>query len=280
MPRKIPTVLTWLDIRELCSFPSASTFRSNLDGPVKRKPFFMPDGTELCLCLEDGRFLHYRFEGHFLLWSDGEEFHEEKYECFRLREDVTFLHHLRTAESPYSAATLILDGSSSSVTFVEMNLGTVYANREVARTIHFGTFTFGEKPDKAASVCAHHLTDRLTGVVIDWKYSPSARIHEMYENRTCCAFVSPVPEDIPEWADFFTTFNPSQYVEFGRNLWLVSFCALGQSGVTVNQLMDLSDMTCVGSFFGIDSSDRLRSYTYGGVGAFADVAFVGEYAIE
>ena len=47
-----------------------------------------------------------------------------------------------------------------------------------------------------------------------------------------------------------------------------------------DMLMDLEHMTGVGSVFGIDNKDSLRSYTFGGRGAYADVAFVGHYTVE
>jgi hypothetical protein len=153
-------------------------------------------------------------------------------------------------------------------------LGTVYSNRDVCRKVLFGAL------ENANVIRRHEMTDELTGKVIDWKFAPGVVIHQLYENRSCCAFVSPPPAAAPDWAVFFSTFNPTQYVKIRDNLYLLSFYAPGSSGMEVSMLMDLNAMAQVGAAFGIDPSDTLRSYTFGGVGAWADPAFIGRYNIE
>lgn len=175
---------------------------------------------------------------------------------------------------PYAAATIVIDLPNASVTYVDMALGTVKSNRDVLRTVRFGTI------GDAAADCVHALTDELTGVVMDWKFAEGAIIHQMYENWSCCEFVSPPPVDALEWREFFLTFNPTKYVKIQDKLYLISFFAPGSSGAAADMLMDLNTMTCVGSFFGIDNQDTLRSYTFGGRGAYADVAFIGRYTVE
>lgn len=275
MPRIVPTVLTMRDIRKLCGTASAAACaQSCLSSALRPAMDFSLAGQELRFFLDNGQALTYRFDRQQLAWSSGGAFHEEYAECFSAgREGLYFVHHMKTDAVPYSAATLVIDLPHASVTYVDMTLGTVKSNRDVQRTVRFGTIG-------GAAACAHALTDELTGVVIDWMFAEDAIIHQMYENWSCCVFVSPPPAAMLEWSGFFLTFNPTKYVRVQDQLYLISFCAPGSTGAEADMLMDLNTMTCVGSFFGIDYQDALRSYTFGGRGAYAEPAFIGRYTVE
>ena len=271
MPRILPTVLTKTDIRKICLSPSTtagvlSEMRPRHTELLNRKSF--------CFEFSNGINLWYRFGKECLEWSqDGRTFYEEYAECLEsTRQNVFLVHHLRTHENPYSAVTLVIDTAESLITLVDDRLGTIHSNRDVCRKVEFGCFD--------GAVPGHVLTKELTGVVIDWKIADSVIIHQMYENESCCAFVSPPPPTAPEWKEFFITFNPTKYVKLRDKLYLISFTAPGSSGIEANMLMDLDSMTQVGSLFGIDLADTLRSYTFGGYGSYAEVAFVGRYTVE
>lgn len=275
MPRIVPTVLTRRDIQRICSSAAPDSYaRSGLISPLRPEMDTSLAGRELSFSFEDGSTLTCRFGRQRVQWSSGGAFREEYAELFRAdREGVYLVHHLKTDVVPYSAETLVIDLPHGSVTCVDMTLGTIKSNRDVQRTVRFGRIG-------SAAVCVHALTDELTGVVMDWLYAEGTAIHQMYENRSCCSFVSPVPTAAAEWGGFFLTFNPTKYVKLQDRLYLISFCAPGSTGAAANMLMDLNTMTCIGSFFGIDYQDALRSYTFGGRGAYAGVAFTGRYTVE
>ena len=275
MPRFVPTVLTMADMRKICWSPCPESYAAA--GPFcELRPHFTTrlEGKNFCFKFQDDSTLWYRFGRGFLEWSnDGQFFHEEYAECLESRRrDIFLIHHLRTHENPCSAVTLVIDIAKSLVTLVACKFGTIHANRDVSRKVIFGAYN-GAAP-------GHTLTDELTGVVIDWKFADNVIIHQMYENVTCCAFVSPPPAAAPEWKEFFITFNPTKYVKLREKLYLISFCAPGSSGMEASMLMDLRSMTQIGAMFGIDTADTLRSYSFGGHGAYAGVAFIGRYTVE
>lgn len=276
--RQIPTFLTTFDLRKICSAASADTYtKSNLISYLRPRLSDALAGREFTFSFEDGSKLCYRFGKHYLEWSDGGAFNEEYAECLEsARKNVFLVHHLKTDTLPYKAATLVIDPDRASVTLVDMKFGTKHSNRDVNRTVKMGVI-LGEG---APAASAHALTEDFTGVVMDWKYADDVRMHHMYENRSFCAFVSPPPPSVPEWKEFFITFNPTKYVKLADKLYLLSFCAPGSSGMEASMLIDMETMTCVGSVFGIDMEDALRCYTFGGKGAFADVGFVGNYTVQ
>ena len=277
MPRQVPTVLTMADLRSICDAPRPDSYA--VSGVISAlRPVFSQSlqDSSLCFSLDSGEKRWYRFGETGLSYSaDGLQFHKEYAECLEsTAAGVYLIHHLRTDVNPCAAVTVVFDSKAGLVTLIEDRLGTVYANRDVCRNVQFGAL---EGVDTAHR---HALTDELTGKVIDWKYAPGVVIHQLYENRSCCAFVSPPPAAAPDWKVFYATFNPTKYVKIRDGLYLLSLYAPGSSGMEVSMLMDLHAMRQVGAAFGIDLTDTLRSYTFGAAGAWADPAFVGRYTIE
>jgi hypothetical protein len=277
LPRNIPTVLTMADLGAICNHPPVSSYNvSGVISPLRPRFTSKLQGKAVCFSLDDGSKRWYKFERDALSFStDGENFQQEYAESLESTVSGVFLiHHLHTDVVPCAASTLMLDTETALVTLVSDTLGTVYSNRDVNRKVLFGTLegASGKEP--------HALTDDLTGRVIDWKYAQNVIVHQMYENRSCCAFVSPPPAAAPDWRVYFATFNPTKYVKIRKNLYLVSFYAPGSSGMEVTMLMDLDAMAQIGAAFGVDMTDTLRSYTFGGVGAWAEAAFRGRFTVE
>ena len=276
MARKIPKLLTRSDVIKICIVTSPASYscsalisplRPEFDKSLCGRTFtFSFEGDEKRIC---------RFEQQAVLWGCCEESLREEYaEWFKFPNgEIYFVHHLKTNELPYEAVSFVLDLEKMSVTYIEMKLGTVHSNRDVQRTVKLGTVDGGE-------CCKHEITNDLTGKVIDWKFADGVMMHHMYENISCSEFVSPSPTGPYEWDDFFYTFNPTKYIKVGEKLYLINFYAPGASGCAADMLMDLEKMTCVGAFFGIDSKEIFKSYTFGGKGAYADVAFLGRYTVE
>ena len=276
MPRWTPTVLTYADMKNLC-YEAQLKGNYNQSGLISLlRPGFSDDfdGKKIEMHFEDGKTLCCRFSAREVYWAEnGGPEHREHAEILPGSEDVYLIHFMRTHVVPFEAATLIIDCKTCLVTWIHDELGTIHANRDVERTVRFGWI--GERPEKL-----HCLDDGMVGSVIDWKFADHVIVHSMYESSNCCAFVSPAPPSVPEWAGFFTTFNPSKYVRIRENYFAISFRAPGTTGMEVTMLMDLCRLKAVGSVFGVDDKDQLRSYTFGAQGAFADVGFVGRYAIE
>lgn len=277
LPRTIPTVLTTFDLQRICLNPQPALYAAAGAAGAQRPDFTARlNGRELCFAMDDGRKLWYAFHGdHLSVGGESAVRREEYAECLAsAAEGVYLIHHLNTGSDPCGASTLVYDEKTGLATLVSDTFNTVWADRDVNRTVTFGAL------DGVGTKERHACTDRLTGTVIDWKYAEGMIIHQLYENRSCCAFVSPPPEAAPEWSVFFSTFNPTKYVQIRENLLLLSFYAPGSSGMEVSALMDLDTMTQVGAVFGIDMTDALRSYTFGANGAWAEVAFVGRYTVE
>jgi len=277
LPRIVPTVFTMTDMHTACYAVHPSSYA--VSGAISAlRPVFTSklQGRQICLTLENGEEHWYQFEGESLSLSfDGENYRKVYAECIESAvQGVFMIHYLNTEIVPYSAATMVFDERSGLVTLVSDTLGTVNSNRDVCRKVTFGALKGTNTKER------HALTDDMTGKVIDWKYADGVIIHQLYENRSCCAFVSPPPEAASDWKDFFSTFNPTKYVKISENLYLLSFYAPGSSGMEVSMLMDLSSMTQIGAAFGIDDKDILRSYTFGGIGAWAEPAFRGRYTVE
>lgn len=274
MARKVPTVLTMWDLRKICYEAEPCTYAtSTAIGPLKPRPSYDLTGLELHFIFED-ESRDYRFERERLFWSrDGQHWYEEFPEYLAsTAKPVYLIHHLLSERDIKGASTLIVDLEKEAVTLIDMKIGTILSNRDVDRRILFGKFHNG--------VISHQLTNDLSGKSMDWMLTENFKIHQLYENWSCCAFVSPPPEEVPEWRDFFFTFNPTKYVRLRENLYLISFLAPGASGMEGCMLMDLKAMRAVGSVFGIDRQDILKSYTFGAQGAFAPVGFSGKYMVE
>jgi hypothetical protein len=278
MPRRVPTVLTMCDIREICAKASPATLAQS--GVISHlRPAFTGKlrGTALLCTLDSGAVLEVRFSpsGNELAWhhKDG-PWQEETCECLESSaEGVYLVHYLRSDTMPYGAVTLIVDKKSALVTIVEDQIGTALSNRDVKRTVEHGYIGDTDPLHR------HTKTDELVGVILDWRFADDVVIHAMYETIQCCAFVSPPPASAPDWYDFFITFNPTRYRKVADKLYLVSFYAPGNSGMEATMLMDLNHMQAVGAVFGIDHTDTLRSYTFGAKGAYAPIGFIGSYTI-
>ena len=278
MARDLPTWLTLYDLKNICL--NARKDRCRKSGLVSElRPPFSHDleGRHITLAFDDESRISYEFYRNYLVFSkEGVSTEEEAEILPSKRPNIYLVHHLRTNIIPWQAVTLILDFNQASATMLDLKFGTIHSNRDVCRMVRFARI---EGQNDAPSSCIHAFTEDLTGVVMDWRFSPDICIHQMYENVSCCAFVSPVPQTCPEWAGFFTTFNPTRYVRLDEKLYLISFCAPGSTGIEADMLMDLETMTCVGSAFGINMKDELCFYTFGGKGAYAEVGFRGQYAV-
>lgn len=275
MARRIPTLLTAYDIRRICLDSTEKTLEECFISKKSYNRFDLSGLGSACeLVFENGEKTHYRFGRDYLEWStDGSHFHEEKAACTIVEDRYVFLHHMFTDRLPYSAATIVIDLKKEYAVCIDMQLGNIHSDRDVNRAVRYAGLN-------RACPAMDLLTDEMTGVIVDWKYEEDCRIHSMYENRSCSEFVSYIPEKMPEWEDFFYNFNPTKYVKLDEKTYLISFYAPGMSGVCVNQLMNLDTMKCIGSFWGIDFSDKLRSYMFDGYGAYAETAFVGRYTVD
>ena len=278
MARDLPTWLTLCDLEKICMNARRDQFRKS--GLISSlRPNFSHDlaGKSVDLIFEDESRISYQFHRDHLVFSQGDTSTEEEMEILpSARPNVYLVHHLRTDIIPWQAVTLVLDFDRKSATMLDLKFGTIHSNRDVCRTVRFAGIA-GQSSD--SSSCAHAFTEDLTGVVMDWRFTPEICIHQMYENISCCAFVSPVPDAAPEWSGFFTTFNPTRYIRLADRLYFISFCAPGSTGLEADMLMDLDSMTCTGSAFGIDWMDKLCFYTFGGIGACAEVGFRGQYTV-
>ena len=276
MPYKRTTQFTMHDLKALCFSAREDDYTRD---PVisDLRPRFTKKLREKLFSLEftDGGKLFYRFDRFGLSWSeDGESWEEEKAECLEsTRGGVYLVRHLRTHVTPFEAVTLVLDENTGSAVLVHDAFGKASGTRDVRRTVRIGWF--GEKPDLLPA-----FSDELVGKVIDWKFADEIRIHTVYCNVQCLAFVSPVPEKAPGWADYFETFNPTRYVKVAHGLYLVSFYAPYACGMEVSMLIDLSAMRALGAAFGLDSTDRFCAYTFGAKGAYAPLGFVGSYTVD
>ena len=152
-------------------------------------------------------------------------------------------------------------------------MGTVHSNRDVKRILKHGYIGDAQPSQR------HAKTDELVGAILDWRLADDVVFHAMYETVQCCAFVSPPPAAAPDWSGFFPTFNPAKYRKIADSLYLVTFTAPSSSGMEASMLMDLKRMRAIGSVFGIDMTDTLRSYTFGAHGAHAAIGFIGKYNI-
>jgi hypothetical protein len=277
LPRIIPTVLTMSDMRAICNNPSPNVYAIGGAISASRPRFTQKlQGRQLCFAMDNGEKWQYNFETDGLSLSiDGQTCRKEYAQCLESAvSGVYLIHHLHTGVVPCSATTTVFDERESLVTLVSDTFATVHANRDVCRKVSFGALEGAPVKER------HAVTDKMTGRVIDWKYANDIIIHQLYENKSCCAFVSPPPSSAPDWSVFFTTFNPTKYIRIRENLYLLSFYAPGSSGMEVSMLMDLDSMTQIGAAFGIDTTDTLRSYTFGAKGAWAEVAFIGRYTVE
>ena len=276
MPYKRTTALTMHDIRALCFQAKESEYACD---PVisELRPRFTKKLRDKAYTLEfsDGGRLFYRFDRFGLSWSeDGESWEEEKAECLESsRENVFLVHHLRTHVNPYEAVTLVLDENTGCAVMVFDKFGKASGTRDVDRKVRIGRFE-----EKTETLPA--FTDELIGKVIDWKFADEIRIHTIYCNVQCLAFVSPAPEKAPGWADYFPTFNPTRYVKLEEGLYLVSFYAPYACGMEVSMLIDLAAMRALGAAFGFDSTDKFCSYTFGAKGAYAPMGFLGSYTVD
>lgn len=276
MPARRITALTTKDIQKLCFESTVADYSSNpIVSPLRPALSKKLAGSELTFCFEDGLQLNYQIGARSVNWQqDGGEWQEEYAECLESSQPGVFLlHHLRTHVNPYEAATLILDTNTCRVTLIYDRLGKKSATRDVNRTVHYGYW--GEKPAQL-----HAVTEDLVGKTIDWKFADDAIIHMGYVNIQCCAFISPVPAALPGWKDYFATFNPARYIRITDNLIAMSFYAPYGSGMEVTMLMDLQNMRAVGACFGIDSTDKFCSCTFGAKGAYAQLGFIGRYTVE
>ena len=275
MPANYSTVFTTKDIINRCAKAEVSEYTSDPIISYLRPKF----SSKLVGKTFDFHFgnqdISYRFDRHFLLWREnGGEWNEEYCEVLESsREGVFLVHHLRTHVNPYEAATLILDVGAELVTCIWDRLGQKSMNRDVNRTVLFGWW--GEK-----KTALHCYNDDLVCKTIDWKFTDEATIHMSFVNVQCLAFTSPKPVSLPGWSSYFWTFNPTKYLKIAEDLYVISFYAPYQSGMEVTLLMDLRKMKALGASFGFDSTDKFTSCTFGAIGAFAQFAFIGEYAVE
>ncbi len=276
MPYKKTTALTMHDLKARCFAAKESDYASDpVISPLR--PRFTDKLRDKAFALEftDGGKLYYRFDRFGLVWSeDGENWEEEKASCLESsRAGVSLVHHLRTHVLPYEAVTLIFDENTGRAVMVYDTFGKASGTRDVNRRVRIGWF--GARPDALPE-----FSDELVGRVIDWKFADDIRIHTIYCNVQCLAFVSPAPEKAPGWADYFDTFNPTRYVKLAEELFLISFYAPFACGMEVSMLLDLRAMRALGAAFGFDSTDKFCSYTFGAKGAFAPMGFLGSYTAD
>ena len=276
MPFKRTTVFTRKDIIELCVAANPEQY---LRDPIisDLRPAFSKKlrEREFTFLFADGGKIDYRFDRFGVCWrEEGEEWNEETAEVLESTRDCVFLlHHLRTQVNPFEAASLVIDTNSNLVTMIYDKIGKASQTRDIDRKVRFGWF--GEKPAQLQD-----LTDELIGKVIDWKYADDIIIHTLYCNVQCLAFISPLPAKAPGWEDYFPTFNPTKYIKIAEELYLDSFYAPHAGGMEVSMLIDLKKMRAVGATFGFDSTDKFCSYTFGAKGAFAQLGFLGLYAVN
>ena len=276
MPFKKTTALTIKDIRDICFNASPADYtRDPMVSELRPRFTKKLRDQQFDFCFEDGGKISYQFDRFGLSWcEDGEEWNEEYAECLEsTREGVFFVHHLRTHVNPFEAANLIIDTNTHLVTMIYDKIGKKSQTRDVKRVVRFGWY--GEKPAEL-----HASTEEVVGDVIDWKFADDIIIHTMYCNVECLAFISPAPAKAPGWEDYFPTFNPTKYVKIADNLYAISFYAPYACGMEVTMLMDLDKMRAVGAAFGLDSTDKFCSYTFGAKGAHAPLGFIGLYTVN
>ncbi len=158
-------------------FIGLSQFKAPFTYELSGKHFrlIMDNGEEYSLLFTDGENVQ--------IAKKGEAYRFETYEALK-GDDTTYLVHIQPTDGKglinYS---LVLDTAQRLVTVVLMEEG---FNSEFPRMIRTTPF-FGaiKVPGRDLPKIRHHLTDRMVGRHIAWKYQPGIAIQHIYHAANC-----------------------------------------------------------------------------------------------
>jgi hypothetical protein len=276
--RQVVTNLTHEEIEAIV----AATPKTADDGAnSKRKPFTDKlVGKTLEIVFDKGvetpLALTYEFlEKHRLRYS-GDEEGEASYEALEADASCIMVHHLRRNKHPLEAFTLFIDLESTLVTAAHIRIGNKFMARECTRKFIFGAF---RAPDGSLTTKRQGYTNYLVGKTTRWYYfadTPNMN-HVFVSNRLHVSCIMMPPE-----AAGMGGAPATEYLKLNDTLYVFSWVEEKASGVTGIVCMDFSNaddhgkLHDCGIFFGINSSDKLESFTYGGPGELAPMGVIRE----
>jgi hypothetical protein len=201
---------------------------------------------------------------------------EASYEALEADETCIMVHHLRRNKHPLEAMTLFIDLKSTLVTAAHMRIGNRFTNRECTRKFMFGAF---RAADGSLVEKRQGYTNYLVGKTTRWYYfadTPNMN-HVFVSNRLHVSCIMMPPE-----AAGMGGAPATEYIKLNDTLYVFSWVEEKASGVTGIVCMDFSNASdngrlhdC-GVFFGINSSNSLQSFTYGGPGELAPMGVIRE----
>ena len=135
----------------------------------------MDDGSEYSYYFVDGETVQYAKKGEAYIF--------ENYECLKGDDTTYFVHIQPSAGKGLINCSLILDTEQRLVTFVLMEEGFDPEYPGLIRTTpYFGAI---KVPGRDLPKIRHHLTDRMVGKHIAWRYHPGIAIQHIYKAANC-----------------------------------------------------------------------------------------------
>lgn len=134
----------------------------------------MDDGSELSLNFLDGENVQIAEKGQPYVW--------ETYECMKGDDTTYFVHVQPGSGKGLINKSWILDTEQSLVTYVLMEEGYDPGYPRLIRTQPF--FGAIKVPGRELPSIRHHLSKRLVGRHVYWRYNPGFRIQHIYHTAT------------------------------------------------------------------------------------------------
>jgi hypothetical protein len=264
MAREFTKVYTHAELVEAClqaNDPPKS--ESNQTLAFYRPPYSSElTGREFSCVFDDATRLAFRFlDTHALAWRENDgDWHNEYCEVLRSSAgNVLGVHFYRRHVMPFEGAYVVFDLDTGFVTWVSMQIGTSWNDKDVRAFPHFGEI-IGVGSHQGQR---HHFSTELVGTVVDWKYSEQFTIRHSYVTPVLTISAA-LPGNDDDESFIERRFLPSFHAKIRDNLMLASFAEPG--GCAAVLLIDLNVVHDIGCFFGINGEGKLSSVPVSAIG--------------
>ena len=214
------------------------------------------DGQELCIRLDDGTSLLYRFGRDTLcLWENGKRCPDAPYGALELNGTVLISHMI---PGTVRGCVIVLEQETKLASFFDVWFcGFEPDKREVWRTVRFGYAEgTGEPP-----VRRHSLTNRIEGNGFYWVDDDGMRSLVFYPSVVWSSYV-----DLSDPRGGITITAPSDYLRISERMYVYSRVEQEYSGSMTLEVLDLFTLRHIGLRLGFDLQDRLVYRLFRGEG--------------
>ena len=257
MERRLPqTQFTKREILDIVNDTRYNPYTGGLHFPKPFSDRLVKKG-KLSFSSDRGAPIDYEFvDTHTLRWLfHGFDWREEYYEAYEAADNVIFFFHTIKGSTPPEMRSFCVDFNTNRVIINNAQIGNdEYTSRDTSNRMSFGQLT-----GKTVSGDPHEYTDDLVGKVVAWEIGSGIWLTHHYINTKF--FLN---EIVPGPDPFLTIAEPAQYVKIDgkKQLYLFSWREMAGPGIMGWDIMDFSNMTSVGMFYGINEADRFECYCF------------------